>query len=174
MLTPPDVPAPVARSQAPAVLPAAASPLTPPPAPDPILYWDAELRLTGASLDTGVGWDEVYGAVACRGRYEGTHVGLVRGNVYLDRAVIARQPVTTVQGRVQVLPQQPDPARPGYYLPPTAEFQSLSGNLFVIRMTKENGGEIRYRPEPVPVVTEPARLIVERLRRLREARPAVP
>ncbi len=350
VLTPPDEPTPVAataRGQAPGVLPAAASPLSPPPAPDPVVYWDAELRLTGASLDTGVGWDEVYGAVACRGRYEGTHVGLVRGNIYLDRAVIARQPVTTVQGRVQVLPQQPDPARPGYFLPPTAEFQSLSGNLFhgtvggearvvmadpvrydlwltatdvqledvarhyrlgsdadlkglaqaqvrvfnrydprtgrwsqegtgrldvptgrmynlpvlldlmkvlklqtpdrtafeeahatfrlkddrvyvdqldligkalcvggsgeldlagdnvrfefytlgsqilarlvntpvgdlsaflsrnlfVIRMTKENGGETRYRPEPVPVVTEPARLIVERLRRLREARP---
>jgi hypothetical protein len=46
----------------------------------------------------------------------------------------------------------------------------LSRNLFVIRMTKENG-ELRYRPEPVPVVTEPARLIIERLRRLREARP---
>ncbi|MFO0796416.1 MAG: hypothetical protein U0804_03005 [Gemmataceae bacterium] len=349
VLTPPDEPTPTTavRGQAP---PLAASPLAPPPAPDPVVYWDAELRLTGAAFDTGVGWDEVYGAVACRGRYEGTHVGLVRGNVYLDRAVVARQPLTGVQGRVSVPPQQPDPARPGYFLPPTTEFQNLTGglfhgtvggearvvmtdpvrydlwltatdvqleevarhyrlgsdadlkglaqaqvrvfnrydprtgrwsqegtgrldvptgrmynlpvlldlmkvlklqtpdrtafeeghaafrlkdekvyvdqldligkalcvggsgeldltgdnvkfefytlgsqilarlvntpvgdlsaflsrNLFVIRMTKENGGEFRYRPEPVPVVTEPARLIVERLRRLREARPGTP
>lgn len=332
----------VARGQA----PAAQTPASPPPPPDPVVYWDAELKLLGAALDTGVTWDEVYGAVACRGRYEGTHLGLVRGNAWLDRAVIARQPVTGVQGRVQVLPQVPDPARPGFYQPPTAEFVDLAGtlfhgtvggqarvvladpprydlwlsatdvqleevarhyrlaadaelrgvaqaqvwlynrydprlgwavegagrvdvptgrmynlpilldlmkvlklqapdrtafeeahatfrlrgdkvmvdqldmigkalcvggsgeldatgnnvkfefyslgsqllarlvntpvgdvsaflsrNLFVIRMTKENGGDIRYRPEAVPVVTEPARAIVDRLRRLREARP---
>ncbi|HYH63922.1 MAG TPA: hypothetical protein VD866_04420, partial [Urbifossiella sp.] len=54
VLTPPDEPAPVARGQAPSVLPAAVSPSSPPPAPDPVVYWDAELRLTGASLDTGV------------------------------------------------------------------------------------------------------------------------
>ncbi|MBN9521872.1 hypothetical protein J0H58_25710 [bacterium] len=348
---PPPEPSPLARAQAPAAPPAGAGPsLAPPPPPDPIVYWDAELRLAGASVDTGVGWEEVFGAIACRGRYEGTHLGLVRGNVYLDRAVIARQPVGTIQGRLQVLPQLPDPARPGYYQPPTAEFLNLTGtlfhgtvggearvvlaeparydlwltatdvqleevarhyrlnrpgsdadltgmaqaqvrlfnrydprtnqwalegtgrmdvptgrmynlpvlldlmkvlklqtpdrtafeeahaafrlkgervyvdqldligkavcvggageldisgdnlrlefytlgsqilarlvntpvgdlsaflsrNLFVIRMTKENGGEIRYRPEPVPLVTEPARAVVERLRRLREARP---
>jgi len=137
----------LARGQAPSALPAAVSPSSPPPAPDPVVYWDAELRLTGASLDTGVGWDEVYGAVACRGRYEGTHVGLVRGNVYLDRAVIARQPVTAVHGRVQVLPQQPDPARPGAYQPPTAEFQSLTASLFYGTV----GGEARV------VMTEPVR-----------------
>lgn len=356
VLTPPDPPAatvppepvPVARvGGLPPAVARAQAPASPPPPPDPIVYWDAELKLGGASIDTGVAWDEVYGAVACRGRYEGTHLGLVRGNIWLDRAVIARQPVTGIQAQVRVPPQLPDPARPGYYQPATAEFQSLSGylfhgtvggearvvladpvrydlwlnttdvqleevarhyrlgsdadlkglaqaqvrlynrfdpragawvvegsgrvdvptgrmynlpvlldlmkvlklqtpdrtafeeahaafrlrgdkvtvdqldligkavcvggsgeldvsgenvrlefyslgsqvlarlvntpvgdlsaflsrNLFVIRMTKENGGEFRYRPEPVPVVTEPARAIVDRLRRLREARP---
>jgi hypothetical protein len=39
----------------------------------------------------------------------------------------------------------------------------LSKNLFKIKMTRE-GGELRYRPEPVPVVTEPAKAVAERLR----------
>jgi hypothetical protein len=137
VLTPPDAPpepapvragvaAPVARAQA----PAAQSPASPPPPPDPVVYWDAELRLLGAAVDTGVAWDDLYGAVACRGRYEGTHLGLVRGNLWLDRAVIARQPLTAVQGQVVVRPQAPDPARPGFYQPPTAEVVNLTGNMF--------------------------------------------
>ena len=39
----------------------------------------------------------------------------------------------------------------------------LSKNLFVIRLTRENG-ELKYKSEPVPIVTEPARLIADRLR----------
>ena len=37
----------------------------------------------------------------------------------------------------------------------------LSKNLFKIKMTRENG-ELKYKPEPVPLVTEPARAVVER------------
>jgi hypothetical protein len=94
------------------------------------VYWDAELKLAGAGIDTGVAWEEIFGAVACRGRYEGTHVGLVRGNIFLDRAVLARQPVAGVHGQVRVLPQSADPARPGTFQPPTAEFLNLAGTLF--------------------------------------------
>ena len=32
-----------------------------------------------ASFDTGVAWEQVFGAVACRGRYESTHTGILRG-----------------------------------------------------------------------------------------------
>ena len=40
----------------------------------------------------------------------------------------------------------------------------LSKNLLLkIKMTRENG-ELKYRPEPVPVVTEPAKAIAARLR----------
>jgi len=39
----------------------------------------------------------------------------------------------------------------------------LSRSLFKIRMTRENG-VLKYRPEPVPVVTEPVKAITDRLR----------
>ena len=44
----------------------------------------------------------------------------------------------------------------------------LSKNLFKIKLTRENG-ELKYKPEPVPLVTEPARAAADRLR----ARPDV-
>ncbi len=40
----------------------------------------------------------------------------------------------------------------------------LSKNLFTIKMVRENG-ELKYKPEPVPLVTEPAKAVVERLKR---------
>ncbi|HET6572956.1 MAG TPA: hypothetical protein VFG68_05085, partial [Fimbriiglobus sp.] len=43
-----------------------------------------ELKLAGASLDTGIDWQDVHGAFASIGRYEGTHVGAVLGNGWLD------------------------------------------------------------------------------------------
>ena len=101
-----------------------------PAKPDPVIYWDAELKLAGASIDTGVPWDEMFGAVACRGRYEGTHLGLVRGNVFLDRATIAKQPVTNAQAQLRAAPQLPDPASPGQFLPTELEFAAVTGNLF--------------------------------------------
>jgi hypothetical protein len=103
---------------------------TSPPQPDPIVYWDAELKLAGASLDTGLPWEELFGSVACRGRYEGTHLGLVRGNVWLDRAVIAGQPVTGLKAHVCANPQVPDPTRPGEFLPVELAFTNVSGTLF--------------------------------------------
>jgi hypothetical protein len=39
----------------------------------------------------------------------------------------------------------------------------LSKNLFKIKLTRENG-ELKYKPEPVPIVTEPARAAADRLR----------
>jgi len=117
----------VARGQAPSLLPSLDAT---PGKPDPVIYWDAELKLNGASIDTGVPWTDLFGAMSCRGRYEGTHLGLVRGNVHLDRGTIAKLPVTNVQGQARVNAQQPDPASPGKYLPIELEFPSLSGTLF--------------------------------------------
>jgi hypothetical protein len=108
-------------------------PLTPTPTPgrpDPVVYWDAELKLTGAALETGVAWEDVFGAIGCRGRYEGTHLGLVLGNIWLDRAVVARQPVAGVKAHVRAAAQQPDPARPGQFQPPVLVFTDVSGRLF--------------------------------------------
>src|SRR4029079_327721 len=39
----------------------------------------------------------------------------------------------------------------------------LSKNLFKIKLTRENG-ELKYKPETVPLVTEPARAVADRLR----------
>ena len=39
----------------------------------------------------------------------------------------------------------------------------LSKNLFKIKMTRENG-ELRYRPEAIPIVTEPVKLVADRLK----------
>ncbi len=98
--------------------------------PDPIVYWDAELKLFGASLDTGVLWEDAYGSVACRGRYEGTHLGAIRGNVWLERALVSRLPLTDAKCQVTADPQQPDPARPGQFLPPTLQMLTVTGRLF--------------------------------------------
>jgi len=105
-------------------------PPAPAPKPDPILYWDAELKLFGAALDTGVPWEDVYGSVASRGKYEGTHLGAVRGNVWLDRATVSRLPVSSARCQMRVDPQQPDPARPGQFQPPVLQFLNATGDLF--------------------------------------------
>jgi hypothetical protein len=107
--------------------------------PDPVVYWDAEVRLAGASFDTGVGWADVVGAVACRGRYEGTHTGAVRGNVWFERAAVAGLPVTRAGARLSADPQRPDPARPGDYLPTEVAVTDLRGDLF----HGEVGGQAR-------------------------------
>ncbi|HEY1187216.1 MAG TPA: hypothetical protein VGE74_06130 [Gemmata sp.] len=101
-----------------------------PSAPDPVVYWDAELKLLGASLDTGIAWEDAFGSIACRGRYEGTHLGAVRGNVWLDRALVSRVPVAVARCQVRADPQVPDPARPGRFLPTTLQFSNVAGRLF--------------------------------------------
>ncbi|HSQ56924.1 MAG TPA: hypothetical protein VLM40_14380, partial [Gemmata sp.] len=133
-------PSPVARGQSPASLSSASR-------PDPVIYWDAEVKLAGASIDTGVAWEQIHGAVACRGRYEGTHMGIIRGAAWLDRAVIARQPVTRVSVRMNAEPQLRDPGRPGEYLPIELEFRDVAGDLFHGVL----GGEARL------VLTHPSR-----------------
>jgi hypothetical protein len=100
------------------------------PPPGSTIYWDAELRLAGASFDTGVAWEQVFGGIGCRGRYEGDRTGLIRGAVWFDRAVIAKQPVTRLSARVAAAPQAPDPARAGEYLPTEVEFTDIAGDLF--------------------------------------------
>ncbi len=98
--------------------------------PDPVIYWDAELKLFGASFDTGIPWEDAFGSIACRGRYEGTHLGAIRGNVWLDRALVLQLPVAVARCQVRADPQSPDPARPGHYLPTTLQFLNVAGDLF--------------------------------------------
>ncbi|MCS6863733.1 MAG: hypothetical protein RMJ56_06570 [Gemmataceae bacterium] len=126
VLSPPEAPA-AAVPNPPALGPVAA---TSEPRPDPVVYWDGELRFLGASFDTGIAWEEVVGAWACRGRYEGTHLGAVRGNVWLERATVSGVPVKALTCQLKTEAQLPDPARPGQYLPPTLQFLQATGDVF--------------------------------------------
>jgi hypothetical protein len=57
-------------------------------------------------------------------------MGLIRGAVWLDRAVIAKLPVSRLSCRVRAAAQKPDPVRPGDFLPTELEFTDLTGDLF--------------------------------------------
>lgn len=105
---------------------------------DAVVYWNAELRMAGASIDTGVDWADAHGSVACAGRYEGACLGAVVGNAWFDRAVVAKQPLTAAKVSFRVRPQQPDPQRGGF-TPPAIEFPDLTANLFQGTL----GGEAR-------------------------------
>lgn len=121
---------------APRVLAAAAGGLptvseaTDPPAADPDVYWQGEVRLAGAAFDAGVACEKAVGKLACSGRYFPTHLGKVAGNLWLDSALIADHPATGVKATFDADPQDPDPARPGERLPPAFKFTDLQGTLF--------------------------------------------
>jgi hypothetical protein len=120
-------PSPLARGQAPT------------PSVEPVLYWNAELKLAGAALEAGLDWRDVHGAIASVGLYEGNHLGTVLGNAWFDQATVGKQPVTAAKVKFQIRPQQPDPARPGSFAPPVVEFPDLTGHLYQGRV----GGEAR-------------------------------
>lgn len=100
------------------------------PTPDATVYWSGELKLTAAGIDAGVPWDDLHGVVGCTGLYAGTHLGSVVGNAWLDRATVAKQPVTAAKLTFRSRPQQPDPAKPGTFLPPVLEVPDLAGTLY--------------------------------------------
>jgi hypothetical protein len=131
-------------------VPAVGTPAPGAPRPDPVVYWDAELKLLGASLDTGVVWEDAFGAIACCGRYEGTHVGAVRGNIWLDRAIVSRMPITSARCQVKADEQLPDPAKPGQFQPTTLQFLKVTGDLFHGAL----GGEARV------ALTDPTQYVV--------------
>ncbi|MCZ2340770.1 MAG: hypothetical protein LC104_03115 [Bacteroidales bacterium] len=97
---------------------------------DPIVFWRGELRLAGAGMHTGVTWSDLHGTLACTGRYEGTHIGSIFGDAWLDRAIIANQPVHDAKLTMRVPTQQPDPQNPGQFTAPVVEFPDLHGKLF--------------------------------------------
>lgn len=96
----------------------------------PVLYWNAAIKLKGAGVDLGVSCDDVYGAIASEGRYDGTDFGTVVGNAWFDRATVSQQPLTDVKASYRVVPAQPDPKRPGTTLPPALVFRDITGTAF--------------------------------------------
>lgn len=123
---PPPQPLPNVRGQA------------PDSGPDAVVWWNAELRMAGASFDTGIDWTDAHGSIASVGRYEGTYLGTVVGNAWFDRATAAKQPLTAAKVSYRVRPQQFDPQR-GSFTPPAIEFPDLTANLYQGTL----GGEAR-------------------------------
>jgi len=89
-------------------LPPAVKPPALPHAILPTIYWDGCLTMEGSSLRTGVPWENIYGKLASRGLYKGDQMGAVLGNVLVDRASIAKQPVQAVSAQLRIDPRQPD------------------------------------------------------------------
>lgn len=112
----------VARGQAPEA--------TGPSAADPVVYWNAELKLAGAAADVGLEWYDIHGAVASVGRYDGTHLGAVVGNAWIDSATVAKHPVTAAKVSYRIRAQEPDPAVPGGFAPPIVEFPDLTARAY--------------------------------------------
>ena len=140
----------MAPLEPPAVTPLVVTrPADPARAPDAIVYWNAEMKLRGAALNAGLAWDDLTGTVASEGRYEGNHLGSVSGTLWLDKATVAKQPLTAVRVPFLIRPQQPDPKRPGAFAPPVVEMRNLSAALFQgtvggqARVTLDHA--IRYR-----------------------------
>lgn len=138
VLTPPD---------APALLPAAFGSTSPPPDPD--IYWTGELQLHGAGLDAGVAWEQVAGRIACTGRYYGTHLGEVVGNIWVDEALAAGHPVQQVKLAFRADPQTRDPVMAGQWEPVAVRLEGLTGRSFGGNITGEGrvtlSDPVRYR-----------------------------
>ena len=98
--------------------------------PDPDIYWTGEIRLAGASLEAGVTWDKITGRVASTGRYYGTHLGEVIGNIWLDEANAADHPLREVKINYRADPQTPDPRKPGQWEPVAVRVADNNGRLF--------------------------------------------
>jgi len=116
-----------------------APPATPAPPPkffpadeqnDPVVYWNAQLKLIGGGLDAGTPWEDVFGTIASEGRYEGNFLGTVMGNAWFDKATIAKQPIANAKFSYRVRPQQPDPVKAGSFQAPVIEFPEFSATLF--------------------------------------------
>jgi hypothetical protein len=89
-------------------LDSAVRPRTAPGLGPPTIYWDGRVNLAGASMNTGVEWENVHGVIASQGLYVGDHFGAVRGNIVFDQARVAKQPVEAVYASLRIDPRQPD------------------------------------------------------------------
>ena len=94
------------------------------------IYWNGVLKLNGTGVDVGTTLDDLVGGISCEGRLDGAMLDSMIGNVWLDSAALAQQPIRNFQAAYRVKPQAPDPAKPGAALPLVAELRDLSGSIF--------------------------------------------
>jgi hypothetical protein len=74
----------------------------------PMIYWDGQLWLRDARLQTGVELEHVTGTAACRGCYDGRRLQGLSGNVLLDQASCFKQPFRNVHAQVLIANKAPD------------------------------------------------------------------
>jgi hypothetical protein len=104
--------------------------------PSPWIYWEGvQLTLAGASMKTGVAWEDVFGTVALRGEYRSGRIGAIVGNLLFDRAQLLGQSLRQVHTQLVI-----DPERPGI-----VEVRHLKGKLY----GGDIGGEARLTYEPI-------------------------
>jgi hypothetical protein len=78
------------------------------PTVQPVVWWDGELGLRDATLQTGVEVDHVSGRVACLGLYNGHQLDGVVGNILLDEITLFKQPFQAVHGQFEVPRDAPE------------------------------------------------------------------
>ncbi|CAN5414031.1 hypothetical protein BH11PLA2_BH11PLA2_27210 [soil metagenome] len=149
VLTPPDapklLPKTVARGQSPGVSDTSKVPSND---PDPDIYWSGEVRLNDAAVDAGLEWSHLKGKIATTGRYYGTHLGEVVGNIWLDEGNVADHPLRNVKMRYRADPQTLRPLmKPDEYEPVNVRFADVTGQFFGGTL----GGEARV------VLSDPVR-----------------
>jgi hypothetical protein len=74
----------------------------------PDIYWDGKIGLQNATLKTGVAWEQVTGTVGCQGRYNGTELEGMVGNIFLNHARLFAQPFQDIQGTMEIRKEAPD------------------------------------------------------------------
>jgi hypothetical protein len=87
------------------------APHLPGPASPPRFYWDGNIGFDGATLRTGVAWEDVKGTVACRGYYRGHLLQGVEGHIALENARVFGQPLSNLHARLFVDPKTPHELR---------------------------------------------------------------
>ena len=96
----------------------------------PVVYWNASLKLNGSSLEAGLSFEEIFGTIASEGRYEGTHLGAVVGNIWLDKATVGKQPLSSAKLGYRIRAQLPDASTATGYTAPVIEFPDITATLF--------------------------------------------
>jgi hypothetical protein len=74
----------------------------------PDIYWDGKAEMFGAKVTTALELSNVWGELACRGRYDGRAILGVEGNVLLDQATLFEQPFKKVHAKFEILKESPD------------------------------------------------------------------
>ncbi|HLW68180.1 MAG TPA: AsmA-like C-terminal region-containing protein [Gemmataceae bacterium] len=106
-------------------------------APSPWIFWDdAELKFTGADLNLGPRWHNVYGEFVTRGEYRHGQLGAVLGNVAMEQATVFRQPLRKVFAHLVM-----DPGR----APEVLQVRDIQGQLFGGVIAGE--GRISIKPQ---------------------------